>query len=263
MKGKIFNAQEVQAIIAGTKTMFREVIKTCKKHPNNVCKKVRNGHYGLNLKQDGLFWRPYGGSELQPFPYCDGKLSASNSLDEFCPYQVGQKIFCKESFLQKLGSTQLPSGEHETFFTSSKVEYVADGAQERWDNPNVFYPNWWKKRPAQHMKQEHSRLTLEITGIKVERLKDISKEDAIKEGATSRPNCHGYANRYEGWCMNWNKVGETSKWASNRKTLSESDVCMGSAQYAFINFWIANHKKPEEKFEANPFVWVVDFKIIN
>ena len=111
------------------------------------------------------------------------------------------------------------------------------------------------------MKQEHSRLTLEITDVKIERLQDISEEDAIKEGATSRPNCHGYANRYEGWCMNWSKVGEASKWASNRKTLSESDICMGSAQYAFINSWIATHKKPEEKFEANPFVWVVDFKI--
>ena len=186
MKGKVFTAQEVQAIIAGNKTMFREVIKP-----------------QLPIK---------------------------------CPYHVGKKIFVKESFYEDLTYRKFAGFE------------AKDGLLEI---------------NARSMKQEHSRLTLEITDVKVERLQDISKEDAIKEGATSRPNCDGYANRYEGWCMNWNKVGEASKWASNRKTLSESDVCMGSAQYAFGNFWNATHKKPEEKFEVNPFVWVVDFKINN
>lgn len=194
MKGKIFNKQEVQAIIAGNKTQFREVIKP----------KINLENYSLPDE-------------------CGMELLLSE-----CPYQVGQKIFVKESFLQKLGSTQLPSGEHETFFTGSNVEYVADGAQERWDNPDVFYPNWWKKRPAQHMKQEHSRLTLEITSIKVERLQDISYEDAIKEGV-------------------WNiqEKGSPRSW----------DIIN-----AFRKSWNA-HKKPEEKFEANSFVWVVDFKI--
>lgn len=208
MKGKIFNAQEVQAIIAGTKTMFREVIKP----------KINLENYSLPDE-------------------CGMELLLSE-----CPYQVGQKIFCKESF------AEVEVGAGMGYNTGKAIIRRAD------DDYDV------KWKPAQHMKQEHSRLTLEITNIKVERLADISKEDAIKEGATSRPNCHGYANRYEGWCMNWNKVGEASKWASNR-TLSESDVCMGSAQYAFGNFWNKTHKKPEEKFEANPFIWVVDFKI--
>ena len=33
------------------------------------------------------------------------------------------------------------------------------------------------------------------------------------------------------------------------------------AKDSFFSLWNATHKKPEEKFEANPFVWVVDFKI--
>jgi hypothetical protein len=210
MKGKIFNTQEVQAIIAGNKTMFREVVKP---------KLDDRANCGLGIHDNGqLLW--------------DARDDCGyyKNYDEIkCPYQVGQKIFVKESFLQKLGSTQLPSGEHETFFTGSNVEYVADGAQERWDNPDVFYPNWWKKRPAQHMKQEHSRLTLEITSIKVERLQDINYEDAIKEGV-------------------WNiqEKGSPRSW----------DVIN-----AFRKSWNATHKKPEKKFEANPFVWVVDFKI--
>ena len=225
MKGKIFNAQEVQAIIAGTKTMFREVIK-----PQPIQLEGFSDVY-FDCYSKGNPWNWYIKGNKQPL----GTIAK-------CPYQVGQEIFVKEAWGRKA--------------TGSGIAYKAD-------NPNqLIYqhlPVRW--RLPQHMKQEHSRLTLEITDIKVERLAEISKEDAIKEGATSRPNCHGYANRYEGWCMNWNKVGEASKWASNRKTLSESDICMGSAQYAFINSWIATHKKSEEKFEANPFVWVVDFKI--
>lgn len=202
MKGKIFNAQEVQAIIAGNKTQFREV---CLFQPTN-------------------------------------ELAIDALLRLYKPYGIGQKIFCKEVFCKSIFGKAIYKDEEKEIRGFGGKEVVVK----------------WK--PAQHMKQEHSRLTLEITSIKVERLAEISKEDAIKEGATSRPNCHGYANRYEGWCMNWNKVGEASKWASNR-TLSESDVCMGSAQYAFGNFWNATHRKPKEKFEANPFVWVVDFKI--
>tara|TARA_R110000868_G_scaffold397634_1_gene670396 strand:- start:162 stop:815 length:654 start_codon:yes stop_codon:yes gene_type:complete len=215
MKGKIFNAQEVQAIIAGNKTVFREVIKP------------------------QLF-------DYKKATFFNGKaVFAAHDLPVQlvkCPYQVGQKIFVKESFR-----------EH----AFCKHHFKADDKERKWSMGSIT-KNFLL---AQRMKQEHSRLTLEITDIKVERFAEISKEDAIKEGATSRRNCHGYGNRYEGWCMNWNKVGEASKWASNRKTLSESDVCMGSAQYAFVNFWNATHKKPEEKFEANPWVWVVNFKI--
>ena len=80
------------------------------------------------------------------------------------------------------------------------------------------------------MKQEHSRLTLEITNIKVERLGEISEENAVNEGV-------------------WNiqEKGSPRNW----------DI-----KNAFATFWNATHKKPEEKFEVNPFVWVVDFKII-
>lgn len=195
MKGKIFNAQEVQAIIAGTKTMFREVIKTCKHHPNNLCQKVRNVHYVIDLKEDGLFWQPYGGSELQPFPYCDGKLSASISLDEFCPYQVGQNIKPKP----KSGSIDLQL--------------------------RLF------------------GIELLIKKIRVERLADISEDDAIKEGLD-------LDSEHSRLCLNIQDQPYSN------------DLIDGSAfKTIFAKNWNATHKKPEEKFEANPFVWVVDFKI--
>lgn len=215
MKGKIFNAQEVQAIIAGNKTMFREVVKNA-----NYDSPV---HSYKDWKNNGLYY---------PIATLVDENSTQTEIQYSfdgikCPYQVGQKIFCKEGFLQKLGSTQLPSGEHETFFTSSAVEYVANGAQERFVNPNAYCSDYWKKRPAQHMKQEHSRLTLLIKEIRVEKVAEISEEDAIAEGV-----------------MNHLRI-----------------VHYNPVEY-FRQLWNTTHKKLEGKFEANPWVWVIHFEVV-
>lgn len=253
MKGKIFNAQEVQAIIAGNKTQFREVIKK---------------------------------TQIEPSGFLD-RCGMELLLSE-CPYQVGQKIFVKESFLQKLGSTQLPSGEHETFFTGSNVEYVADGAQERWDNPDVFYPNWWKKRPAQHMKQEQSRITLQITSIRVERLGGDICEENLPQGfrQIKDRNHFMYDTHIKRIPCNCGNSSPTLLSSVNIRTfLKESAYkfmcpeCKKTPNETYITsngascYWNdlidpswrekseSTHKKPEEKFDANPFVWIVDFKI--
>ena len=271
MKGKIFNAQEVQAIIAENKTIFREVIKTCKQHPKSLCKKTRRAHYGIDFTENGLFWRPYGGSELQPFPYCDGKLSASNSLDEFCPYKVGQKIFVKERFFEEIHPDSLRKNGKIHYDASCDYEVIkVDG-----DGFQIFYKDGTPASPWKspvHMKQEHSRLTLEITDIKVERLDDISEEDAIKEGVNKlfteeemkhvlRVHQIEKNNTYKNYL--WH--GHIGRIITKKQSDEWEYQCSAyeKAKDSFFSLWNATHKKPEEKFEANPFVWVVDFKIIN
>ena len=70
MKGKIFNAQEVKAIMTADKTQFREAIK------------------------------PQPNSEINPvyLKECNSWQWATKESRRECPYQVGQKIFVKESF---------------------------------------------------------------------------------------------------------------------------------------------------------------------
>jgi hypothetical protein len=177
MKGKIFNTQEVQSMISGNKTQFREVIKN-QTPLDFVCDMKPSLHHANNrfflTGQSHDWWF------------------------EECPYQVGQKIFCKESFYQAF----------------KKLMYYKASWKSAYYYKNEYYRNRAKCIgiewiPAQHMKQEHSRLTLQIKEIKVE--------------------------RYLGY-------------------ISEKD--------AFEVVWNATHKKPEEKFEANSWVWVIDFEVV-
>ena len=203
MKGKIFNAQEVQAIISKQKTMFREVIKP---QPNSNINPV---------KLDYL---------------CRTWQWATKESRRECPYQVGQKIFCKESFW-----------EYSRFGDEFKYDYDADTDYTKclpdgFPIQRIPLGAWEvKKLPAQHMKQEHSRISLLIKEIKVERLQDISAEDCAKEGIAH------------------------SRWQANGQVYG---IDMPITQ-AFGIFWNATHKKPEEKFEASPFVWCVNFEVIN
>jgi hypothetical protein len=97
---------------------------------------------------------------------------------------------------------------------------------------DIAFHNLWafnglekKTVNARYMKQEQSRLTLRITGVNVERLAEISEEDCIKEGV-------------------------------DPKTITDIN------NY-FRNLWNSTHKKPEEKWEANPWVWVYEYEVLS
>ena len=172
MKGKIFNAQEVQAIIAGNKTMFREVIKNKTSFEDFLqTREVGDNWYKdrtISMRGQGGLWGDY---TLERF------------VEKFCPYKVGQKIKPKP----KSGSIDLQL--------------------------RLF------------------GIELLIKKIRVERLADISEEDIKLEG-----------------------------FKTDYKILPHGIFKKDAIKF-FIENWNATHKKPEEKFEANPFVWVVDFKI--
>lgn len=88
-----------------------------------------------------------------------------------------------------------PSGEAQTKTQwGPKVHFVADG--DPTDTPNRHYPEGlrngafaapapyatWLKRPNLHHERRHSRMTLEVTGVTLQGLQDITEEDAKAEG---------------------------------------------------------------------------------
>lgn len=106
--------------------------------------------------------------------------------------------------------------------------YRADeGVTENNTMPDGKFP--WKWTPAIHMRREHSRITLEVTGVRVERVREISEEDAKAEGITA------------------------PMYPSN-----------GEPTYRFAYRYLWNDLNAKRGFgwEKNPWVWVLEFKRI-
>lgn len=99
-----------------------------------------------------------------------------------------------------------------------------------------------RKRPSIHMPRWASRIMLEITAVRIERLQDISEEDAIAEGI--------FRLEYGGQ-ISWRDYSLDDEWAEVSPML-ESPVDSYRTLWESINgagSWV-----------ANPFVWVVEFK---
>nr|WP_192926883.1 morphogenetic protein [Citrobacter amalonaticus] len=101
--------------------------------------------------------------------------------------------------------------------------------------PPADWPEEGRWRPSIHMPRWASRLTLEITSVRVERLNSISQEDAQAEGM-----------ELTGW----------------RPTYSDPDSG-GEVWTPYDNFaqlWKSIYG--EESWKANPWVWVIEFKVV-
>lgn len=80
-----------------------------------------------------------------------------------CSFNVGDTIWVRETFAEK----------------DNRVIYRADVCS-KWDLPDGF-----KWKPSLFMPKKHCRLFLEVTGVRIERLQDISEEEAKAEGVCS------------------------------------------------------------------------------
>lgn len=100
--------------------------------------------------------------------------------------------------------------------------------------PSIFMPRW------------ASRIMLELTDVRAQRLKDITSDDAIAEGATRRE---------AGWSMDWSIVGEP---AFDKKPLREEDISLGTARHAFGNYFAKINGK--DAWDKNPWVWALTFR---
>lgn len=189
----LLNADMVRAVLNGSKTQTRRTVKF----------PLRDKNFGCELS----------GNELA------GELSAGNYWN--CPFgQPGDRLWVRETFsvvprtayAASEGVQQVicPDDTHDAAIFRASWEHSTGGI--RW-------------RPSIHMPRWASRITLEITGVRVERLASVSNDDARAEGYPAERAANG---------------GGLDAWLW------------------FRDLWDGIY--PEQSFKVNPWVWVIEFQ---
>lgn len=226
----LFSGEMIRAILDGRKTVTRREIKLPRARDSFV------------LVEHGAGWWPYQSDDGESHVCSDGIERPYN-----CPYgSPGDQLWVRESWWQAGDYVQsYPEDDEGVWSGSRRVVYSADGAPP--NEPNRHYPNGlrkgsysaadphavWRHRPSIHMPRWASRIQLEITAVRVERLQDISEDQAQAEGAVCE--------------------------------LAEIDsVRLGAAstyRAGFQRLWQSINGP--ESWQANPWVWVVEFRRID
>lgn len=157
VKPIIFSGPMVRAILEGRKTQTRRVLK-----PQIVCflGEVPSFSWG---KFSGLFpddWFGYG-----------------NEIDGALPYLPGDILWVRESWAARLDEDHIQPRD----LTSSTAFFWADGPAYCCNTGCNGAAG--RVRAAMHLPRRLSRLTLEVTDVRVQRVQEISEEDAEAEGA--------------------------------------------------------------------------------
>lgn len=196
----LFNTEMVKAILEDRKTQTRRLVKP--KHRSAA---------GFNVC----------------FSKATGEITGVYDFDEDermyddptqAPFQPGDVLWVREAW------TEMPYG----------FAYRADGEEpDGWDGNDRWYPSI-------HMPKEAARLFLRVTGVRCERLQNITPHDALREGVKDP---YDY---------------QPSSWYDRHNGL------LNSAEVAaFAGLWDTTVKSSElEKYgwDANPWVWVIEFE---
>ena len=190
----IFSAPMVRALLDGRKAQTRRILK-----PQIVC------HTG---PVPAFTWGKFSGL------YPDDWFGYGNAIDGALPCAVGDRLWVREAhaFMPKTAYA-LPKA------ISPADPDMAAYYREGFDRSGKII---W--RPSIHMPRWASRITLEVTEVRVQRLQDISGEDTIAEGIQC-PTCEAmkYSACHDSGCFHslhlfkklWNSIHGPDAWAAN------------------------------------------------
>lgn len=227
----LMNAENVGGIQDDRKTQTRRVIKpqpdysilkdgvNLQAHKCPILGPVHLGH-----KEWGLYGLPYKATAVPCFAYN-------------CPYgKIGDRLWVRETW-----------------------------TIDEYDQPVIFYKATDHKtcgqpwKPSRFMPRWASRITLEITDIRIERLQDISKEDAIAEGCGCQPlhPDEEYIKAIEDFYHLWDSINAKPKPVKCKRIVTHY------VSYPWDNIQeIKEYRGKKWYIRGNPFVWVIVFKMI-
>lgn len=164
----LFSAPMVRAILDGSKTQTRRVVKGAEGSFWDHGKAVGHSPWKPAVCSHGILWDDGAGHVSETGPRC--------------PYgQVGDWLWVRETWRSFGDSAAI----RPPVPLSCQISYAADNST-RWCPVPVgakgLFPAELKNRPSIHMPRWASRITLEITEVRVERLQAITEADAQAEG---------------------------------------------------------------------------------
>jgi len=212
-RGMIFNADMVRAVLNGSKTQTRRIMKVQPHSPD----------FGLLRITDSTKR-----ADIGKYHWAESNATGTHTRSALfsCPFgAVGDRLWVRETF----------SGH---YIDDDQIQDIKDGRDKASDlcEYRADYPNGAQAHegwtPSIHMPRWASRITLEITGVRVERLQVISQADAIAEGAPpSHPSIDAVSRDYDFPDFSRSWFGQT---------------------------WWSIYG--EESWQANPWVGVIEFK---
>lgn len=212
----LFSGPMVRAILEGRKTQTRRVVKP---QPFMVLS-AADWHSRAMSGVDPYGCRPMGSHVLE-------------EMGATCPHgTVGDRLWVRETWSPSTSTIPLarvPKADPRATY-DVKIWYAASN-----DRPTWAETKW---RPSIHMPRWASRIMLEITGVRVERLREISEEDAIAEGVSEI-------------------VVPGIEYGPYGDPVQPLD-CSATDRDRFDHLWQSIHGA--ESWFANPWVWVIEFR---
>lgn len=210
----IFNSEMVRAILDSRKTQTRRVIK---------------GEIHISHKSNEVYgnyhWHPLHGKYMEAYK----KDTFLARLSGRSPYgKVGDLLYVRESW-QPLYAYCNPS----IGIVGACFRHRGGGRKfnPKFKNTGMHIDDTYPNKPSIHMPKWATQVWLEITGIRVERAKDISEADVLAEGI-------------EKHC-----------------TPTENGISTPTTR--FVKLWDSINAKRGYGWKLNPWVWVIEFKKVN
>lgn len=264
----LFSAPMIRALLAGTKSQTRRLVKVGEPDKHGQAY-VRRGRYATILHPtEGFLWRPYAGAELQPMP--------ADRVARYCPFWLGEyehseappRLWVREAWRTSVFVDTKPGSVLETAGNGYgwPVWYAADNGAVTWRGARDGGPgfvNPGRYRHARFMPRWASRIVLEVTSVRAERLQSITEEDAIAEGARHRDTGRNKYNRPRpGWSCCDPHPADLYPIDGDGIVERAGDHCLGTARHAFGNLWNSINEK-KAPWSSNPWIWRIEFRRVD
>jgi len=264
----------VRAILAKQKHQTRRVAPvehlSIREIGGGVCWEAKFSKPVRSRVSGGMAVGTYSGGPFTP------EQVASIVASDFCPYGVrGDRLWVRETWRHTASSVEEARAITEDIASGTAVDYRATYIEQcmrelgfsREDAEVADSFEVW--RPSIHMPRWASRITLEVVDVRIERLQDISEEDARAEGVRLNSTTHWETEARDAYRILWNEINLTpnpivAKDASGKKVV----VAYECFPWSMEDFEAAHpgvakagvFRGAPITITANPWVWVLEFK---